>query len=121
MRLLLDEHISRRVAEQLRARGEDVLAVTEQAELRGLDDEALLAWCTAKDRVIVTYDRDFADLLQQRLATETPTAGVVIVPSQRFPGGDRHPGRLLRALSALLEQPEDAVRGRLTWLTSEST
>lgn len=121
MRLLLDEHISRTIAEQLRARGHDVLAVTELTELRGLDDDALHAWCTAEDRIIVTYDRDFALLLQQRLARETPAAGVVIVPHQRFPGGDRDHGRLLRALSALLERPEEAVRGRLTWLSSEST
>ena len=45
MRLLLDEHYSREIAERLRERGHDVIAVKEDAALEGLDDEPLLTPC----------------------------------------------------------------------------
>lgn len=42
MRLLLNEHYRREIAQQLRARGHDVVAVDERDDLRGLTDAELL-------------------------------------------------------------------------------
>jgi hypothetical protein len=43
LRLLLDEMYTAAVAEQLRRRNHDVIAVAERADLRGTLDEDLLA------------------------------------------------------------------------------
>ncbi|HTA15940.1 MAG TPA: DUF5615 family PIN-like protein [Solirubrobacteraceae bacterium] len=43
MKLLLDEMLSARIAEQIRSRGHDAVAVDETRELRGLADPDLFA------------------------------------------------------------------------------
>ncbi len=50
MKLLLDEMYTAVVAEQLRARDRDVIAVAERADLRGTPDEDLLDWALSEDR-----------------------------------------------------------------------
>lgn len=122
MRLLLDEHISYRIAERLRARGHDAVALTEIHELRGLPDRAIFAWAVAEDRAIVTYDTGFASVLQERIGAELALTDVIVVPERRFAGGDRGHGALLRALIALVDTTAaDAARGRLIWLTEAGT
>ena len=56
MRLLLDEMIGAVVAEQLRDRGHDVVAVQDpdRGHLRGLDDCLLLATGDDEGRAVVT-------------------------------------------------------------------
>ena len=64
LRFLLDEDISRRVAEGLRATGVDDVSVQEigRGGIRVPDGEQL-AYATAQGRVLVTYNRhDFQDL-----------------------------------------------------------
>lgn len=122
MRLLLDEHISQRIAEQLRARDHDVVAVTEVEDLRGRPDDEVFARAIAEGRAIVTYDTDYAALLRQRIAAEAPVTDVILVPKTRIPRGDRGHGPLLKALNALLEAPDvDVVQGRLLWLSDPDT
>lgn len=119
MRLLLDEQLDKALAEQLRGRGHDVLAVTEEPALKGVADEALLEWALAQRRVLVSYNiRHFMPLIGHRLVTEEPFWGVVLVAGRKFPQGKRPFGRLLRALKALLagHPEEDALRNRYVWL-----
>jgi predicted nuclease of predicted toxin-antitoxin system len=54
LKLLLDEMYAAAVAEQLRRRDHDVIAVAERADLRGSTDEDLLAWARIEDRALVT-------------------------------------------------------------------
>ncbi|MDP8970566.1 MAG: DUF5615 family PIN-like protein [Actinomycetota bacterium] len=56
MRLLLDEMIGAVVAERLRGRGHDVVAVqdTAYAHLRGIDDCVLLDCADEERRAVVT-------------------------------------------------------------------
>ena len=122
MRLLLDENISSLIAEQLRARGHDAIALTEVQELRGQPDGAVFDWAIDRDRTIVTYDTDFAALLRERVAAESTLTDVIVVPERRFAGGDRGHGALLRALIALVDtRAADAARGRLIWLAEVGT
>jgi len=117
MRLLLDENVSSKVAEQLRARGHDAIALTEIDELRGRSDGAVLDWALGHDRVVVTYDTDFISLQQERVAADVPAADLILIPKGRFPIGDRGFGALVKALSAVLEPSVPSAGGRLLWLS----
>jgi predicted nuclease of predicted toxin-antitoxin system len=63
-RLYADEQFPRRVVELLRSLGYDVLTVQE-ADQRGLSDEAVLAFATQEERAVLTLNRrDFFRLHQ---------------------------------------------------------
>jgi predicted nuclease of predicted toxin-antitoxin system len=120
VRLVLDEHLASAIAVELRRRGHDVLAVTEDADLQGLADEELLAWAATADRVVVTYDvRDYRRLVDEWQTLERPFAGVLLLSSRRYRQG--RPAPLIRDLVRLLEAdlPPDALRGLSRWLGSE--
>lgn len=81
MRLLLDAHLSgARIAEPLRARGHDVRAASEERELDGWPDEALLALASEEERILVTFDvKDFPDIARRWAEAERPHTGLAIV------------------------------------------
>lgn len=54
VRLLLDEMFSPRIADELRRRGHDVVAMVADPELRALSDAAVYAWAAEQDRRVVT-------------------------------------------------------------------
>jgi predicted nuclease of predicted toxin-antitoxin system len=110
VKLLIDEMLSASIAEQLRQRGRDAVAVDEQRELRGLSDAELFAHAQEAGRVVVTYNRDdFIELTRDSFAAGRPHAGVLILTRKlprdgarraRAPpvGGQR--GRAIRAAAA---------------------
>jgi hypothetical protein len=115
VKLLLDEHVSPRVADALRASGHDVVAVSEVRELRGRSDDDILAQATRDERAVVTHN--FADFLS--IAGEWSTAsrahsGLVLVPIgfQR-----RGIGAYIISLEAILEAHPavDALRDLIVW------
>lgn len=114
-RLLLDEHVGPAVAEGLRARGHDVLAVFERAELRSTSDAALWAFAIEARRAIVTYDKaGFLPLVSDALR-QGPVPGLVLVSYRSIPPGAH--GHLVRAVDALLAgQPGDALEPPVHWL-----
>ena len=105
MKLLLDEMMDPAVAAGLRARGHDVVAVSDEPALRGLPDRAILAVAGADDRVVVTEDRgDYRRLVAAEVRSGGQHPGLILTSNQRWPRG--HPrtvGRLVRALDALLD------------------
>ncbi|HVA19692.1 MAG TPA: DUF5615 family PIN-like protein [Solirubrobacteraceae bacterium] len=104
MKLLLDEMLSARIAEQLRKRGHDALAVDESPGLRGLADAALLAYADEQERAIVTYNReDFLILDRGYRSQAHQHHGIVILHPRRFPQGAASTGPLVTALSYFLE------------------
>lgn len=61
--LLLDEMLSGAIAEQLRAKGHDALAVVDDPALISLPDDQILARATAAGRALVTANiKDFMPL-----------------------------------------------------------
>jgi predicted nuclease of predicted toxin-antitoxin system len=52
----LDENLSRRAADLIRAAGHDTVTVVSQG-LRGAADETLFEVCAAESRALVTMDR----------------------------------------------------------------
>ena len=60
MRILADENISEQVVVRLRAAGQDV-----QETDRGEADPNLLELATRERRTLITYDKDFGDLVHR--------------------------------------------------------
>lgn len=107
------------MAEQLRDRGFDVLAVTEIPELIERQDEQLLERASAERRAFVTYDlADFRNISRAWAQDERPHFGLVLLTSRRRPQGSRHLGALLSALADLLVAmpADDALADREHWL-----
>ncbi|MGI8607900.1 MAG: DUF5615 family PIN-like protein [Candidatus Dormibacteria bacterium] len=119
MRLLLDEHFSPTIAEQLRDHGHDVVALVELSHLRSRPDEDVLDYATAGGRAVVTENVvDFVLLHEAWRKRGDLHSGIVLSSSRRFPRTKTGVGRLVSALADLLDQTtEDEVfDGRLTWL-----
>lgn len=119
MRLLLDEHYSPEIAEQLRRRGHDVVAVGEEPALRGLADEIHFATSPEQRRAIVTENvGDFRPLLAAAVRAGTANYGLVCVSARRFPRAKAAIGRMILALDALLRDhpADDGLRDREVWL-----
>lgn len=124
MRLLLDEMIAAIVAEQLRDRGHDVVAVQDpdQHHLRGIDDCLLLDHAATERRAVVTDN--VADLFachQQRLDRQRPHSGMLLFTNDTFPR-HRHAAFVGKLVSALLEEldarPGDDDSSWIRWLSS---
>jgi hypothetical protein len=77
----LDETLSPRIAETLRARGLDVVSAHEVPGNTQLDDRSQLLYATGARRAIVTCNiRDFAELTGEFVAANREHAGIVFVP-----------------------------------------
>ena len=63
MKFLVDESLSHRVAEALRAAVHDAIHVVADLHLGGSADPELLAFAREESRVIVAADTDFGELL----------------------------------------------------------
>ena len=104
MRLLLDEHLSPAIADQLRARLHDVVTVVE-AGLAGMTDERVLAWAVREQRAVVTNNiQDFRALHADSLRTSSPHYGIVLVSTGKYSLRRDNPGPLVAALDRLLVQ-----------------
>lgn len=120
MRLLLDEHYSREIAEQLRERGHDVTAVTEDPALEGLDDEPLLRLAREQGRALLTNNvGDFALLIREWTGRGEGHAGVIYTSDESMPRSRNTIGVYVERLSALLgDHPgEESFRDRVEWLS----
>lgn len=81
MRFLADESCDFRVVRALRAAGHDVTAIIEVTP--GADDGAVIDMAVRDQRVFLTEDADFGQLVY---AAGKPTAGVILL---RFPTAAR--------------------------------
>lgn len=119
MKLLLDEMYPPRLADELRKRGHDVVAVAERPHLRATEDDALLMAATAEERVLVSENVvDFPEIAAALAADEQPQCGVILVPARTFPRTERGLGLLVRSLDAYLAErtAEPTVSGGIHWL-----
>ena len=109
MKLLLDEMLPYAVAEQLRSRGHDVVAVTERTDLRARSDVAIFDFAQQENRAVVTENVEDCRTLAATLArSDDGHSGWVLTSSRTFPRG--HPrtiGRLVTALDRFLTNPPE--------------
>ena len=104
MRLLIDNALSPRLAEELRESGHDVIHVRDIG-LESAEDEKLFELAADEDRVLVSEDTDFGTLLSLR---ESVKPSVVLF--RHMP--DRSAAGLLSVLLANLAAVEaDLERG----------
>jgi hypothetical protein len=118
VRLALDHHYSHLIAEQLRDRGHDVVAVHERGWHR-LDDEELLDRCAAETRALLTNNvSDFATLSQQWAGDGRHHAGLVFTADASLPRTRATIGAYVQRLEALLidNRGESAFLDRIEWL-----
>lgn len=113
MKLLLDEMYAPAIAEQLRARGHDVVSVHDEAyrALEGEPDEKVWTAAVADDRAILTENvQDYRRLDADVLARAQPRPRLIFTTDRQFPRGNPTTiGRLVTALDALLATEPDLV------------
>lgn len=108
MDFLADEDFPLDAVDRLRQAGHDVAAVIRDAP--GASDEEVIERAAHEGRVILTFDRDYGELLYGRNPeTSSLPAGVVYFRFDPSP-----PEEPALYLLALLEQSERPVAGKLT-------
>ena len=108
MRLLLDAHLPRAVAQQLCQQKVDAVALADwqQGSYRSATDEAVLEAASPEGRVLVTYDRRTIPRHLRCLAEAGGHhAGVILIDERIIRPNDI--GGLVRALLALVEESGD--------------
>ena len=83
MRLKLDENMDARLTVLLRHAGYDVTTIRDEG-LRGMADPALYEHCISENRILVTLDLDFSNVLRFP-PDRTPGLVVLRGPDDLFP------------------------------------
>ncbi len=117
-RLLLDEHLPRAVATQVRVHRPGVeiaiIADWQDGAFRKASDAAILAAARETGWVLVTSDlKTIMPLVREWSARGIPHGGVVFVNRSTFPAHDL--GRLIQALTDWLEMIGDTEVSNLSW------
>jgi hypothetical protein len=113
--LILDEMSPPAIADALRQRGHDVLAIAADPQLRAMTDEQVCSWAAEHHRRIVTENaKDYRRLV---VTFERSTAPTLLLTSNRtFPRSRRNFGRIIAALDAWLTAAARKDRPSEDWL-----
>ena len=111
MKFLADECCDTDLVTALRADGHDVLYASET--LRGTDDEALLAQAFVDERLLLTEDKDFGELVYR---LRKPTRGIILL---RFSIANR--SQKVVRLRYLLRNSADRLFGAFVVLEVDKT
>lgn len=120
MKLLVDQMWPAILAEQLRHRGHDVVAVLERHDLTHAADDVVFDAASRQERAVFTENvSDYVPLANTFLRRGEDFFGLVLTSDRGYPRG--HPstlGRVVRALDQYMaEHPaSDALRNRIDWL-----
>jgi hypothetical protein len=118
VKLALDHHYPTAIAAQLRLMGHDADAAVERGWHRE-PDEALLAWCVAEQRTLLTNNvGDFMTIVRSWAVRGQQHAGLVFTSDATLPRTHATIGRYIRLLDALLREhpkPEEFA-DRIHWL-----
>lgn len=75
VKFLTDENVSPKVVKAMRAKGYDIKDIKEE-KLFGISDHQVLTLAKKENRAIITYDKDFANLLNHPLQSHR---GVILL------------------------------------------
>jgi hypothetical protein len=108
--LFLDEDVHGALANALRKRGYDAIHAVEQRRL-GVSDENQLAFATAGDRCLMTFNvGDFVQLHNHWLGEGREHAGIIV--SRQLPVGETLP----RLLALLQKEEARSLHGQIRFL-----
>jgi hypothetical protein len=115
--LLLDEMLSPKIAEPLRAAGADVTAISETPRLKGTADPDVLEFATSEKRVLVTANiRDFAPLDALWAAQGRTHDGILFISTSAYPQDRTWVGRVVGALQGRLAEDRWPAPGQVDFL-----
>jgi hypothetical protein len=118
--LLLDEMLSGHIADQLRSKGHDVLAVVADPAMLALPDDQILAHATATGRALVTANiKDFMPLDVQYRAVGQLHTGLILISSRTFRQDRAYTAAITGALSAFLDQYPGMQPGQVVFLSRQ--
>jgi hypothetical protein len=121
-RLLLDEMFAGAIAEQLRSKGHDVLAVVADPGLIGLSDDQILAHAANTGRALLTANiKDFVPIDARYRAASQTHAGLILVSTKTFPQDRGFTSAIVKALSALPDQPGQIQPGQILFASRPSS
>lgn len=104
MKLLVDENVSRTIVEVLKNCGYDLLWIREYC--RGMADEEIVRLSMSEDRVILTFDKDFGELIY-RVRMQPPGVILARISNNQI---------CTKSLLNLLKKHGDKLRGYFTVL-----
>lgn len=107
MRLLTDENIGLEVVEFLRFQGHDVSSVIEES--RGISDPEVLKIALKENRLIITSDTDFGELVYHQ---KLPHKGIVLLRLV-----DETNANKIKVLSGLLKTYKDQFKNKFAVAT----
>ncbi len=107
MRFTVDECTGSVVAAWLRGQQHDVYSIADQD--RGLDDDVILQRSVAEDRIVITVDKDFGDLVFRDALVHK---GVILLRPE-----NKSPARLIALLETLLRDHAHELPGRFVVVT----
>jgi hypothetical protein len=118
LRLLLDEHISPKVAKGLRRVSRGIVAQSmaewEGGKFLGQDDATCLGEAALQRFTLVTYDRKtIPPLLKTWTETGVSHGGVIFIDEKSISPADI--GGLVRALAALTKEVGERIRPDSVW------
>jgi Domain of unknown function (DUF5615) len=119
LRLLVDEMYPASIAEGLRARGHNAIAIVERPELRNLEDAEVFAAAQSERRAVVTENvADYIPIANDHDARGNAHHGLVLVHPARYPRGRaRTIGSTVTALDDLARRfGSDEATSLRTWL-----
>ncbi len=100
-RFLLDEMFPVAIGQQLAKRGHSARSVQSDRALIGTSDVELLEIATHDNRNLVTRNiEDFVIIAKELGAARRPHAGIILVPTTRFPDHPNGFATLVKALDA---------------------
>ena len=100
MKFLVDESAGQSIASYLRSRGYDVASVQENSP--GMEDVRVCEWANREERVIVTNDKGFGELIfRERI----PNRGIILLRLR-----DERAANRIRVISDLLASHEGRIR-----------
>ena len=116
--LLLDEMFSDNIAQQLRAKGYDVISVVADSVLTGLPDDQILAYAAIEGRALVTANiKDFVPLDARYRAAGQSHAGLILVSTKTFPQNRGFLSAITASLTTLLSGTAKIQSGQVLFLT----
>ena len=119
MRLLLDEMLSRSIAEGLRRRGHDAIALTENPGWVSLGDAEVLELARSERRALVTNNvADFRALHLRAIQLGAAGHFGIIFLSSRRQRRKSDSGRIIKALEQTLADhaQDDALANSEAWI-----